>query len=54
MAVPILRGLSSRAPYFDSGQAKTLEDVVNHYNQRFTFNFTNHEKKALVAFLSAL
>lgn len=54
MAVPILRGLSSRAPYFDSGQAKTLEDVVNHYDQRFTFNFTNHEKKALAAFLSAL
>jgi len=54
MAVPILRGLSSRAPYFDSGQAKTLEAVVNHYDQRFTFNFTGHEKRALVAFLSAL
>jgi hypothetical protein len=54
MAVPILRGLSSRAPYFDSGQAKTLDDVVNHYNARFGFNFTHHEKEALVAFLSAL
>ncbi|MEO8700538.1 MAG: hypothetical protein ABI867_10865 [Kofleriaceae bacterium] len=54
MAVPPLRGLSSRAPYFDSGQAKTLDDVVNHYNTRFTFNFTPHEKKALAAFLSAL
>ena len=54
MAVPLLRGLSSRAPYFDSGQARTLGDVVDHYNQRFTFNFTHHEKEALVAFLSAL
>jgi cytochrome c peroxidase len=54
MAVPPLRGLSSRAPYFDSGQAKTLMDVVNHYNTRFTFNYTEHEKQALVAFLSAL
>lgn len=54
MAVPPLRGLSSRAPYFDSGQARTLWDVVEHYDQRFTFNFTYREKKALVAFLSAL
>ncbi len=54
MAVPLLRGLSSRGPYFNSGQAKTLKDVVNHYNERFTFNFTDHEKDALVAFLSAL
>ena len=54
MAVPLLRGLASRGPYFNSGQAKTLKDVVNHYNERFTFNFTDHEKDALVAFLSAL
>lgn len=54
MAVPLLRGLSSRAPYFDSGQARTLSDVVDHYDQHFNFGFTYHEKKALVAFLSAL
>jgi len=54
MAVPILRGLASRAPYFDSGQAKTLMDVVNHYDQHFNFAFTDHEKEALVAFLSSL
>jgi cytochrome c peroxidase len=54
MAVPPLRGLSSRAPFFNSGQAKTLRDVVNHYNTRFNFNFTEHEKQALVAFLGAL
>ena len=54
MAVPPLRGLSSRAPYFNSGQARTLRDVVNHYDARFGFAFTEHEKQALVAFLSAL
>ena len=54
MAVPPLRGLSQRAPYFNSGQAKTLRDVVNHYDARFSFGFTEHEKEALVAFLSAL
>lgn len=54
MSVPLLRGLSSRAPYFNSGQAKTLKDVVDHYDARFQFNFTHHERKALVAFLEAL
>lgn len=54
MAVPPLRGLAQRGPYFNSGQARTLRDVVNHYNARFTFNFTEHEKDALVAFLGAL
>jgi hypothetical protein len=54
MAVPPLRGLASRGPYFNSGQAKTLKDVVEHYDARFNFNFTHQEKKALVAFLGAL
>ncbi len=54
MAVPLLRGLASRGPYFNSGQARTLWDVVDHYDERFSFNFTYREKKALVAFLSAL
>jgi len=54
MSVPILRGLSSRAPFFNSGQAKTLRDVVEHYNTRFNWTFTEREKRALVAFMSAL
>jgi cytochrome c peroxidase len=54
MAVPTLRGLASRAPYFSSGQAATLDDVVEHYDQRFHFGFTGDERRALVAFLSAL
>jgi hypothetical protein len=54
MKVPTLRGLASRAPYFSSGQARSLDDVVKHYDQRFTFGFTKRERKALVAFLKAL
>ncbi|MFN0250373.1 MAG: hypothetical protein ACKV2T_26070 [Kofleriaceae bacterium] len=54
MSVPLLRGLSSRGPYFHAGQARTLMDVVEHYDTAFAFNFTSREKKALAAFLSAL
>jgi hypothetical protein len=54
MAVPPLRGLAQRAPYFNSGQARTLDDVIRHYDQRFTFGYTDHERKALAAFLAAL
>jgi hypothetical protein len=54
MVAPVLRGLASRAPYFNSGQARTLHDVVDHYDQRFNFGFSEHERAALVAFLSAL
>jgi cytochrome c peroxidase len=37
---PILRGLSSRAPYFHNGSAQTLGDVVDFYEKRFTVSFT--------------
>jgi cytochrome c peroxidase len=51
---PILRGLSSRAPYFHNGSARTLMDVVNFYDVRFNLNLTAQQKADLVAFLSAL
>jgi cytochrome c peroxidase len=53
-AVPRLRGLSSRAPYFHDGSAATLEDVVSFYEARFHVSFTGSERADLVAFLSAL
>jgi cytochrome c peroxidase len=46
---PILRGLAARAPYFRNGSARTLEDVVRFYDQRFIIHFTDQEKKDLVA-----
>jgi cytochrome c peroxidase len=52
--VPNLRALGSRAPYFHGGSAKTLLDVVRHYEVALAFEFTPDEEKDLVAFLSAL
>lgn len=51
---PVLRGLSSRAPYFHNGSAQTLGDVVDFYNKRFSVGFSSQEKEDLIAFLSAL
>jgi hypothetical protein len=51
---PVLRGLSSRAPYFHNGSAQTLLDVVRFYEKRFNLALTNREESDLVAFLSAL
>jgi len=51
---PILRGLSSRAPYFHNGSADSLGDVVDFYDKRFSIGLTPQEKKDLIAFLSVL
>jgi cytochrome c peroxidase len=51
---PILRGLSSRAPYFHNGSAQSLSDVVEFYENRFGLVLTPQEKSDLVAFLTAL
>jgi hypothetical protein len=51
---PILRTLSSRAPYFHNGLAKDLDAVVDFYNDRFHMNLKSSEKHDLVAFLETL
>jgi cytochrome c peroxidase len=51
---PILRGLAARAPYFHNGAAENLEELVNFYNQRFQMNFTDKQKRELIAFLNSL
>jgi hypothetical protein len=51
---PILRGLAARAPYFHNGAAATLLQAVNFYNQRFSMNLTEEQKRQLVAFLNSL
>jgi cytochrome c peroxidase len=51
---PILRGLSSRAPYFHNGSAETLTDVVDFYNARFQMSLNDDQVNDLVAFLEAL
>lgn len=51
---PILCGLAARAPYFHNGAAANLEELVNFYNLRFQMNFTEKEKRELIAFLNSL
>ena len=51
---PTLRALAARAPYFHNGIARTLEDVVRHYEIHVGFVFTDEERADLVAFLNAL
>jgi hypothetical protein len=51
---PILRGVAARAPYFHNGAAATLSQAVNFYNQRFSMNLTDDQKRQLVAFLNSL
>ncbi len=52
--VPVLRGLSARAPYFHNGSAAGLADVVAFYESSLGFTFTEEESADLAAFLAAL
>jgi cytochrome c peroxidase len=67
--VPGLRNIAVTAPYMHNGMFKTLEEVIDYYNNpaKFVSNgintdelltkpigFTDHEKKDLIAFLKTL
>jgi len=52
--VPVLRALAARAPYFHNGGAKTLDDAVEFYNERFSLALTSQQKSDLAAFLRTL
>jgi len=54
MKVPILRGVGARAPYFHGGNAATLDDVVNFYNNRFNIGLTAQQHTDLVNYLNSL
>ena len=49
-----LRGLWQHPPYFHDGSAKTLEDVVNHYDRVRRLNLTGQQKTDLVNYLRSL
>jgi cytochrome c peroxidase len=51
---PVLRALAARAPYFHNGGAKTLDDAVEFYNERFSLALTSQQKSDLAAFLRTL
>ena len=49
-----LRGLSARAPYFANGSARTLRDLVDYYDRRFSIGFSAAERQDLINFLAVL
>jgi hypothetical protein len=49
-----LRGLAARAPYFSNGSAKTLRDLVDYYDRRYSIGYTEQEKQDLVNLMSVL
>jgi cytochrome c peroxidase len=51
---PILRGLAARAPYFHNGSAEDLDAVLDFFEERFGFVFSEQERADLVAFLRTL
>ena len=58
--IPILRGVRGTAPYFHDNSAKTLEEVLDHYEQFFLIvsggflALTPQDKADIVAFLKLL
>lgn len=48
------RGLSARKPYFSNGSAKSLRELVDFYDRRFTIGFSEQERTDLANFLSVL
>ncbi|MFN7928065.1 MAG: hypothetical protein U0Y68_08975 [Blastocatellia bacterium] len=48
------RGLAARAPYFSTGSAQTLRELVDFYDRRFDMKLTEQERQDLVNFLSVL
>ena len=49
-----LRGLWHHAPYFHDGSAKTLDDVVEHYDRVRNLRLTKGQKHDLVHYLKSL
>ncbi len=52
--IPRLRGLAARAPYFHGGNAASLGQVVDFYNQRFNLELSRQERQDLINFLGSL
>lgn len=49
-----LRGLWHHSPYFHDGSAKTLNDVVEHYQNTLNLRLSRGQKKDLVEYLKSL
>jgi cytochrome c peroxidase len=49
-----LRGLWQHGPYFHDGSAKTLRDVVDHYDRMLDLKLSGSKKRSLVEYLKSL
>jgi mono/diheme cytochrome c family protein len=49
-----LRGLQHHPPYFHDGSAKSLDEVVKHYDRVKALNLTNEQRADLVEYLKTL
>jgi mono/diheme cytochrome c family protein len=49
-----LRGLWQHAPYFHDGSAKTLEEVIKHYEKTLNLQLTSKQRKDLEQYLKSL
>ena len=49
-----LRGLWQHAPYFHDGSAKTLDDVVEHYDRVRNLHLSGRQRRDLVQYLKSL
>jgi cytochrome c peroxidase len=48
------RGLAARAPYFAGGSAKTLREVIEFYDRRFSIGYSEQDIDDMANFLGAL
>lgn len=53
-AVPTLRDLAARAPYFHDGSAPATADVIDFYNTRFDIGLSAQDREDLRNFLNSL
>jgi hypothetical protein len=49
-----MRGLAARPPYFASGFAATIRDIVDYYDRRYNMEMTEQEKEDLTNLMSVL
>lgn len=49
-----MRGLAARAPFFATGSVRTMREIVDFYEERYTIGFTEEEKQDLSNFLEVL
>jgi len=54
LTIQSMRGLASRPPYFSSGFAQTIREIVEYYDRRFYMQMTEQEKQDLVNLMSVL